>query len=84
MSAGHPPTLPAVRRCVTLIRLLWERGQTSHEEAQKELRDEWPQRTYERDLATLREAGVNVESVGRSTGAGTVAFRGFMKKRSKG
>lgn len=58
-----------------------ERGETTHEEAEKELREEWPQRTFERDIQTLRDAGVNVESRGRENGAGTIAFRGFSKPK---
>lgn len=61
---GHPPTLPAVTRCVTILRLLCEKGQTSLNEARKEYDGEWTHRSYTRDIATLRAAGVLIDSLG--------------------
>lgn len=84
--SGHPPTLPAVTRCMTLLRLLVEKGQTSLMDARKAYNGEWTQRSYDRDLQTLREAGVEVKSLGsRGNGLATVVkFIGFKgEKRSR-
>lgn len=80
---GQPATLPAVVRCITLLRLLVERGQITHDEAQKYLGRDWPQRTFERDIATLRDAGVKIDAAGRQLGAGSIKFLGWMRKRPK-
>lgn len=81
--AGHPSTLYAVRRCITLLRLLLDRGETTREAAEKALKEEYPQRTFERDIATLREAGVKIQRGVAIYGAGTIVFGGFVGRRKK-